>query len=626
MRRALPLIACLVACLPAMSAETRSLGDVKQLDSRVLTSDPEGWPGAKLYAQHCAMCHGGQVPKAPHKMFLQMMSGPTVLAALTDGLMASQGAGLSVQQRTKVAEYLSGAPLSAQHAARPVPMCDAKGQAAFDTGMPVSRSGWGYDNARHVPGEVAKLAPGQVPKLKLAWAVEFPSALRARSQPSIAWGSVFVGSQDGTVYALDLGKGCARWKFKAGAEVRTAVVPYLLPGAKAPVERVYFGDVIGRVYSLDARSGALLWSRKIDDHANATLTGTALFHDGTIFAPVSSLEVTTAADPDYECCTFRGAIVALDAATGEERWKTHTVENPPAPVRTTDRGTRIFGPSGAPIWNMPAVDEKRGVLYAGSGENYSSPADDRSDALFAFRESDGKRVWHRQMTANDAWNVACMMKDNPNCPDENGPDIDFASGAILAHAGGRDLLIAGQKNGIVYALDPDEEGRVVWQTRVGRGGLQGGVHFGMSSEGDRIFVPIADMADARDGRPVVGPAKPGLYALDVATGQLLWSSPAPDRCNGLEFCDPGISAAITSIPGVVFAGHMDGWFRAYDSRDGKVLFEYDSKLPVATVNGTTAKGGSFGGGGPVVRDGYVVVNSGYGIYFHMPGNVLLAFR
>jgi polyvinyl alcohol dehydrogenase (cytochrome) len=240
--------------------------------------------------------------------------------------------------------------------------------------------------------------------------------------------------------------------------------------------------------------------------------------------------------------------------------------------------------------------------------------------------TDGSLKWSQQALAGDAWNVACMMQNNPNCPAENGPDVDFGAGVILVSLpNGRQLLVAGQKNGVVHAFDPDRKGATVWQTRVGRGGIQGGVHFGMAADGARIYVPISDMRDGRDGRPVDGPPRPGLYALDAADGRLLWSQPTPDRCGKLAFCDPGISAAITATPEVVYAGHMDGYFRAYDANSGKVLFDFDSKRDIVGVNGVSGRGGSFGGAGPAVRNGWVVVNSGYGLYFHMPGNLLLAF-
>jgi polyvinyl alcohol dehydrogenase (cytochrome) len=602
--------------------------DVSEFDAARAGTNVEAWPGAAVYRSACAGCHEGQVPKAPHKTFLQMLSGPTILASLEHGLMKAQGGALSPEQRRHVAEYLSATPLANAPSVAQAPRC--AGEAArFDLAQRPVRSGWGYSNSRFVAAQDAGLTRSDVKRLGLKWALEFPNATRARSQPHIAYGAIFVGSQDGTVYALDLDTGCVRWTFKAGSEVRTAVVPYehLNPArSRDRGPRVYFGDVLARMYSLDALTGRLMWSVKIDDHPHATLTGTATLHEDTVYVPVSSLEVTTAADPKYECCTFRGAVVALDAWTGEERWRTWTIDEAPRPVKTAPGGTRILAPSGAPVWNSPTLDAARGLLYVGSGENYSSPADDRSDAVFAFQLADGKRAWSRQMTAGDAWNVACMMRDNPNCPVENGPDVDFASGTILVRMqSGKDALIAGQKNGVVYALDPLRRGEVLWQQRVGRGGIQGGVHFGMAAEGTRVYVPISDMANGRDGRPTTEPPRPGMYALDASTGRVVWSAPARDRCGGVEFCDPGISAAVTAIPGVVFAGHMDGMFRAYDGADGQVLFEFDSRKPVKTVAGGTARGGSFGGPGAAVRDGHVVVNSGYGLYFHMPGNVLLTF-
>jgi polyvinyl alcohol dehydrogenase (cytochrome) len=589
--------------------------------------DPEKSPGKQVFEQACASCHLGQVAKAPHKMFLQMLSGPTIHESLEKGLMMEQAKALTAEQRVQVAEYLSGGLLAAQQAEIPPAMC-TNDAAPFNAAMKPAPVTWGYGNARFAPADVAKLSAADAPKLQLAWAFEFPAGIRARSQPSIAYGSVFVGSFDGHVYALDLGTGCARWVFKAGAEVRTAVVPYEAKGGanvRTQPPRLFFGDVLGRLYSVDARTGKLAWSVKLDDHPNATLTGTGTIHDGVIYQPISSLEVTSAADPAYECCTFRGAVVAVDAWSGELRWKAHSIAEEPREVGKTSIGTKILAPSGAPIWNSPTIDAKRGVLYVGTGENYSSPSNDTSDALLAFRLNDGKLMWSQQMVKGDAWNVACMMKDNPNCPVENGPDVDFGAGTILTTLpSGKDVLLAGQKNGAVYALDVDAKGALLWKTQVGRGGIQGGVHFGMAIEGNTVYVPISDMKDEHDGRPP-RPGKPGLYALDVATGAQRWAAPADDVCGTLQFCDAGISAAISAAPGLVFAGHMDGRFRAYDGRSGKVLFEYDAKQEVTTVSGARARGGSFGGAGAAIRDGYVVVNSGYGMYFHMPGNVLLAF-
>jgi polyvinyl alcohol dehydrogenase (cytochrome) len=281
--------------------------------------------------------------------------------------------------------------------------------------------------------------------MKLKWALEFPGAIRARSQLGHRLRRGAIGSQNGSVYALDLATGLRALDVpRAAAEVRTGIVPETNPAVGH--ERLFFADVIGHTYAVDARTGELLWSAKVDDHPNATVTGTPAYHDGRLYVPVSSLEVTSAADPKYECCKFRGAVVALDAASGAERWKAYTIAEQPHVVRTTAAGTRVFAPSGAPVWNSPSVDAARGVLYVGTGENYASPANDSSDAVIAFRLADGKRVWVQQLTRGDAWNVACMMKDNPNCPGENGPDVD-GRGVIRSRPPTGDLLLVGQMAG-----------------------------------------------------------------------------------------------------------------------------------------------------------------------------------
>ena len=588
-------------------------------------ADPEATPGARLFRQHCAACHEGQQPGAPAKQFLEMMPSSSVVDALTSGMMAEEGRSLTAAGREQVAEYLTGgAGGAAASVAHPVPLCHGRA-ARFDLAEPPAPVGWGHDNSRFTPASVAGLPSQQVPHLRLAWAFAFPGAIRARSQPAIAYGAVYVGSQDGTVYALSLKSGCVRWTYHAAAEVRTGIV-LATPRDGLKGHRLFFGDLIGHVYSLDALTGRELWHVKVTDHPDATLTGTPSLHEGRLYVPISSLEeVTAAAKPHDACCTFRGSVAALDADSGTVRWRTYLINEQPVRTGVTSAGIPILAPSGAPVWNSPTVDARRGVLYVGTGDNYTGPADATSDAVVALRLSDGKPMWQRQMLKNDVWNAACMGEAGPNCPDGDGPDADFGASPILtALPAGGDVVLAGQKNGVVAGLDP-ARGTVLWRRRLGRGGIQGGVEFGMAAADGRLFVPIADMKDGHDGRKYSSPSHAGLYALDAATGRVIWSHPAPDGCGARPFCDPGIAAAVTATPGVVFAGHLDGKLRAYDARPGRVLWQFDALRKFATVSGAMAQGGSFDGPGPVVRSGYVVVNSGYGLYFHMPGNVLLAF-
>ena len=577
--------------------------------------DPETHPGKKLFAENCAGCHEGGVPKAPNTVWLEMMSPDAILAAMNGGVMARQAQVLSPAERVQVAEYLARISLADYKPPAPPPRCASPALAG---GAPPANVGWGHDNSRFVPASVARLAKADVPRLKLKWAFAYPAAVRARSQPTIGWGTIFVGGHDGTLYAFDLATGCARWTSRMSAEVRTAIV------AEAATKRLYFGDILGRAYAVDAMTGAKLWSVKVDPHPNATITGTPTLGGGKLYVPVSSLEVTSAADPAYACCTFRGSVVALDPASGAEKWRAFTVPQPAAKQGKTPAGTDILGPSGAPVWNSPTYDARRNRLYFGSGENYSSPADGNSDAVIAVDARSGKRLWTTAFTKGDAWNVGCMV-GNDNCPKERGPDLDVAASPILVNVGGREVIVAGQKSGVARGLDPDS-GKILWATRLGHGGTQGGVHFGMANEGNRVFVPINDMTDTHDGRKYdVKQAGPGLHAVDAGSGQILWRAIARNNCGTRPNCDPGISSAVTAIPGVVFAGHLDGQFRAYDTATGKVIWSYDTQRPVQTVSGAQGKGGGMSGPGAAIANGYVVVNSGYGLYYHMPGNVLLVF-
>ena len=618
-RRLWPVaLAALASCQPPTPGE-KDEGRVTSRDefqTRVGTPiDLEKHPGKKLFVENCAGCHEGGVPKAPNTVWLEMMSPDAILGAMNGGVMARMAEGLSPQQRVHIAEYLARVSLADYKPPAPPPACPSTTLAG---GAPPAAVGWGHDNRRFVPASVAGLTAAQVPQLKLKWAIAYPAAVRARTQPSIGWGTIFVGGHDGTLYAFDLATGCTRWTSRMSAEVRTAIV------ADAATKRLFFGDILGRAYAVDATTGAKLWSVKIDPHPNATITGTPTLGGGLLYVPVSSLEVTAAADPKYPCCSFRGSVVALDPATGARRWQAYTVPEPPKSQGKTAVGTAILGPSGAPVWNSPTYDAKRGRVYFGSGENYSSPADGNSDAVFAVDALTGRRLWVTSLTKGDAWNVGCMV-GNDNCPKENGPDLDVAASPLLIEDGRKTYLVAGQKSGVAHGLDL-ATGKILWRTRLGHGGTQGGVHFGMASEGRRVFVPINDMADTHDGRKYdVRQRGAGLHAIDAANGKILWRAIAKDKCAGQPNCDPGISSAVTAIPGIVFAGHLDGQFRAYDARSGGIVWAYDTRKSVKTITEVDGKGGGMSGPGAAVAGGYVVVNSGYGLYYHMPGNLLLVF-
>jgi polyvinyl alcohol dehydrogenase (cytochrome) len=620
---AVGLVACSEAPEPITPAEPEMDPAIAAyLAERAELQRPDG-VGALAYQSICVDCHEGQVPKAPHRTMLELMSPESVLKAMEDGIMQVEASELTGEQRRAVAEFITVTRLGEENP-YPVLMCEGDA-AAFDYDALPTFPGWGMTpgNTRMMTG--SNISKDTLPKLQLKWAFAYPDSVRARSQPLPAAGAIYVGSHNGVVYALDDETGCVRWSYQASAEVRTGVVVESWEAGDTSAQpNAYFGDLLGNVYAVNAVTGEEVWRDRPNDHPSATITGTPSLFDGRVYVPLSSLEVTPAMYPDYECCTFRGSLVAYDGASGDKIWETFTIEQEPTFTKQNASGTDNFGPSGAPSWNSPAIDTKRRQVYFGTGENYSSPATLTSDAIFAFDADTGDVNWTFQATPLDAWNQACGMPNRDNCPIEDGPDFDFGASVTFAtDSAGQDYVLGGQKSGVVHALNPDT-GELIWQTKVGRGGIQGGVHFGMATEGDKVIVPISDMPD---GREYDFPDSPGLYALDLKTGEFVWKSPAVDVCEGRLNCAPGVSAAVTMVPGLVFSGAMDGHMRIHDSATGEILMDYDSTGTFATLSGEPANGGSFGGAvGPVALGNMLYMNSGYGVYFHMPGNVLLAFE
>ena len=385
-----------------------------------------------------------------------------------------------------------------------------------------------------------------------------------------------------------------------------------------------FGDMTGWFYSVEAESGKLLWKVQVETHDSTRLTGGPAVLGDTVYVPVASWEETRASDAGYACCTFRGSVVALRIRDGSQLWKTY-MTGVPVENGTSPRGTPNWGPSGVGVWSAPTVDAKRKLLYVATGDNYSKPATDLSDAVVALDITTGRIVWSRQLTEADVYSGACAT-----C----GPDFDFGSSTILTHAtDGRELLLAGQKSGIVWALDPAKKGEVVWQTRVGVGGTNGGVQWGMATDGQRVFAAVSDIkrlrqtnqADPR--RSLLDPnTGGGLTALRVADGKQEWQvAPAPCPAGAPLGCSPSQPGAVTAIPGAVFATSTDGHIRAHATEDGRLLWDFNTMRDFETVNGVTGRGGSIDGPGAVVVNGMVFISSGYPRNGGVPGNVLLAF-
>jgi polyvinyl alcohol dehydrogenase (cytochrome) len=576
--------------------------------------------GAAIYSAQCASCHEAGGPPYLNRIALKPTAPEYVVHMLAAGAMHVQGRQLTLSQRKAVAEYISGRPLGgSQGAAVSAERCS--GQAPTTLTGPEWR-GWGADveNSRFQPAAAAGLSAEQATKLKLKWAFAFPGEAAAYTQPTVAGGRVFAGGPLGDVYSLDVSTGCTYWHFQADAGVRSAFT--IGPGHLA-----YFGDFRANVYAVNALTGKLVWKTRVSNHPYARVSGTPMLDKGRLYVPVASREEWMASHPSYECCTFRGILVALDAATGKEVWRTYTIPGAPKPTHKGADGSQKWGPSGAGLWSSPTLDTKRQLLYIGAGNNYSDPPTANSDAILAIDLKTGKIAWSRQITEGDAYTISCF-RDKANCPEKFGPDSDFGASPILhTLPGGRQVLVVSQKSGIVFGLDPDDQGKILWQIRVGKGGALGGIEWGPAVEGDTVYAALSDLefGVGPEGTVLNPKAGGGLFAIDIATGKQIWAAlPPPEGCTTPR-CSPAQMAAVTAIPGVIFSGAYDGHLRAYSATDGKIIWDYNTAQKFDTVNKLPGNGGAIDGGGPAVVGGMLFVNSGYGAVTGMTGNVLLAF-
>ncbi|MQA84745.1 MAG: PQQ-binding-like beta-propeller repeat protein [Streptosporangiales bacterium] len=373
---------------------------------------------------------------------------------------------------------------------------------------------------------------------------------------------------------------------------------------------VYIGDQGGsvgagaRLMAIDAQTGDLVWSRLVDDHPAAQLTQAPMVHDGVVYQGVSSVEFALAGDPDYPCCTFRGNVVALDAATGRILWRTYTVP---------DNGGAPGGYSGASVWGgTPAIDPRRGRVYVTTGNNYTVPQeakdcqnaggtpaeclspDDHVDSVLALDMRTGAIEWAAGPEIFDDWNGGCLPGFPPdNCPDNPGPDWDFGTGAQLfvAHVDGRSRRVvgAGQKSGQYWLLDA-RTGEILWSAAAGPGGVNGGIQWGTATDGRRIYLAEANFERRPYELPNGQTIDYGSFAaLDPATGRILWQTADPSQ--DID------TAAVTVANGVMYAGSLSGRMFALDAATGDVLWDFQGDGPSAA--------------GPAVVDGTVYWGNGY---------------
>jgi polyvinyl alcohol dehydrogenase (cytochrome) len=578
--------------------------------------------GEEIYAKRCAMCHDQANERIPPRSALQKLPASRIVRELNAGVMMAVGFNLSREDRLAVASYLgtnateSGPSAAAFCSDRTVKLA-AKPKFSWNGWSPRA------DNARFQPAEVARLSVDQVRNLKLKWAFGYDGDVIAFAPPTVLDDELFVGSASGMVHAMRADSGCLQWVFQADGPVRSSILAVPLGDKHA----LLFGDMLGWFYAVQAESGKLLWKTRVESHDSTRLTGGPAAYQGTVYVPIASWEETRAGDKDYACCTFRGSVVALNIKDGKLLWKTWMAD-PAAEQGKNARGVPVFGPSGVAVWSRPTIDAQRKLLYVGTGDNYSPPTTDLSDAIVALDMTTGHVVWSRQLTEKDFYNGSCAS--DPNC----GPDFDFGSSPIPVRTNdGRELLLAGQKSGVVWALDPAKKGEVVWQARVGKGSTNGGVQWGMATDGLRVFAAVSDLKRSPQTNPtdprrqIVDPkVGGGLTALRVADGRQEWhvaAKPCPD--DAPSGCSPTQPGALTEIPGVVFATSTDGHIRAHSTETGELVWEFNTMREFHTVNGVKASGGSIDGPGAVVVNGMLYISSGYPRNGGVPGNVLLAF-
>ncbi len=557
--------------------------------------------GQAIFTERCAGCHEKAGGRAPATFFLKRRLPSEIIYALTNGAMQAQAVGLSPGDIRNVALWLTGREIDI---APPVEANLCKTAGTIANGAKEWAS-WGQNAHNTRFQDQPGLTAADLPRLKVKWAFALPGLTGA---PTVAGDYLFVTSLLGKVFALDAKTGCTRWSFDAGSPVRNGIAVGLLPDGRYGA---FFGDQHAIVHALDAATGTPLWTARTDDYGNARIVGSVTVHKGVIYAPTTSADEVEAFDTAYECCKFRGSVTAIEAATGKLLWKSYAIQEAPRPTRKNDAGTQMYGPSGAGIWSSPTIDEKRGLVYAATGDAYTTDVPtDASDAIVAFDIKTGKRVWASQVLKGDAWIYGCDKnlaedKSGGNCPTPQGPDHDFSSPPLLTTmANGKDILVSGSKSGMVWAFDPDDHGKVLWSATIGKGSTAYPI-WGSAADADRVYVgtPTLALTEGKDG---------GFSGIDLRTGKILWhtESPTPTCAWGEVGCQHKQGGAITLIPGVAFSGSMDGHLRAYDTRTGKIVWDYDSGQTWDAVNGAKAYGGNLDGAPQIIANGTLFLSSG----------------
>jgi polyvinyl alcohol dehydrogenase (cytochrome) len=604
---------------------------------------PLDFIGEKLFDQHCAQCHDNPAMKAPTREALSRNSIENTMIALEFGKMQPMAAHLSKPERGLIANYLAGKDTQSYRWLKANTCSDAAGA---DNTEWVNNWGLGLANQRYVNNALTDINVDNVASLSLQWSLAFPKVTDMRSQPVIIGDTMYIGDKAGKLYALDRISGCVRNHRDIISGIRSSITLAKLSNGK---QLLIFANSLATVFAVDPASFEIVWQQSVKINDFSIVTGSISYIDDKLFVPISSFEVAVSGSSLHQCCTSHGAVVSLNANNGNKRWTWHATEDATLQGKNTNNAI-VYGPSGAPVWTTPAIDTKRNRIYVGTGENLTHPATDTSDTIVALDINSGKVAWKFQAIAGDVWNAACL-NDGPNCPENPGGDFDFGASVIIAqNSAGNDVLLAGQKSGEVFALNPDTtnpKGEVLWRNRVSQGTTNGGIHWGMSVANNTVFVPVSDPEREREGYI----PKPGLYAINIDSGELTWEQAVNRGCEfdytnkpliGLENARApkqantekqyecsyhyGLSAASTATSQLVFAAGLDGKIRAYNNANGEVLWQTNTAVKHKAVNGIEGHGGAIDVAGQSLAGEWLYVLSGYSMFGQLPGNMLLAYK
>lgn len=639
--------------------ELRAMAELvsgKQLSNSVSrTVYPARLVGA--FENGCAVCHdnspdgrpisGGTAPSGmPSRFDIQNMEAEALLAVLNRPIAAHQESERfriwdSDVYKRAVVELVTGKPFGGvahrkasampNRCDRPINLDDWEDQPSWN--------GWdpGMGINRFASEDVGGITAADLPKMQLKWVFAFPDAGVANwSQPSVVGGTLYMTSDNFFIYALDARSGCVHWSYRAQTAVRGAVKVGPVDGVPGVRFGAYFGDMNGVVYGVNAETGEEMWTMRADDHPQAKITS-AVRLDSTgerLYVPVASWEEQPGSYVEYECCTFQGSVVAVDVTNGKKIWQTYPFPERPRPLnKTNSAGTPLFGPAGAGIWSSLTIDEKRRAIYAPTGncnitEHFGtgnvSFDGGACDSILAVDMDSGRKLWMTNLlpASSDRDEGGCGRGPERlvNCPGYiQGPGDDVNQAIMVDLPDGRSVLLGVQESGRITALDPDDDGAVLWVAQAGDRLATNASGWGGASDGELFYRPL----NFRDTSGAVA-------AMRVTTGERVWYTELPkiEDCDlpGWGACSSGITAAATALPGAVLTGSSEGTLRAYASSNGGILWEFPTQQRYEAVNGVPAFGGAIGATSPTIVDGMMFMGSGYSIFGSKPGNVLLAFE